>query len=87
MWHAHSASQRAEGLFGALIVRESNDVNAHLYDFDLSEHVIVLNDWTKDILLQKFNKFLHHLEGDENIDSILINGRGINFYYFFNKNS
>ena len=76
MWHAHSSSQRADGLAGALIVREPKDVHSSLYDFDKSEHVMVLNDWTKDILLTKYQKFLY-AEGDEIIDGILINGRGI----------
>lgn len=75
MWHAHSSSQRADGLFGAIIVREPNDINSNLYDYDLSEHVIVVNDWTKEILLTKYQQFLYS-EGDERIDGILINGRG-----------
>ena len=76
MWHAHSSSQRADGLAGALVVRESNDVHSDLYDLDLGEHVIVLNDWTRDILLTKYQKFLYS-EGDEIIDGILVNGRGM----------
>ena len=75
MWHAHSSSQRADGLFGAIIVREPNDINSNLYDYDLSEHVIVVNDWTKEILLTKYQQFLYS-DGDERIDGILINGRG-----------
>ena len=55
MWHSHAASQRAD-LAGALVVW-ANDVHSKLYDYDLSEHVIVLNDWT-DILLVKEIKFL-----------------------------
>jgi FtsP/CotA-like multicopper oxidase with cupredoxin domain len=75
MWHAHSSSQRADGLAGAFIIREANDIHSNLYDYDLSEHIIVLNDWTKDILLTRFQKFMFS-DGNELIDGILINGRG-----------
>lgn len=45
MYHAHSGLHRMNGLFGKLIVREPNDPNANLYDYDLDEHVIILADW------------------------------------------
>ena len=75
MWHAHSSSQRADGLAGALIVRESNDIHQTLYDFDLSEHVIVVTEWIRDVILTKYQKFIYS-DGDEFVDGILINGRG-----------
>jgi FtsP/CotA-like multicopper oxidase with cupredoxin domain len=85
MWHSHAASQRADGLAGALIIREANDVHSKLYDYDLSEHVIVLNDWTDDILLVKEIKFLYS-KGDEIIDGILINGKGVEIKEMKNNN-
>ena len=38
----------AEGLTGAFIVREplSKEPHGDLYDEDLSDHVIMINDWT-----------------------------------------
>lgn len=45
LYHAHSGLHRMNGLFGSLIVREANDPNADLYDYDLDEHSIVLSDW------------------------------------------
>ncbi|NP_001155159.1 laccase-like precursor [Nasonia vitripennis] len=42
-WHSHTFEQRAEGMFGGLIVREP--VNNDLYDVD--EHVLILNEWTE----------------------------------------
>ncbi len=38
-----SAGQRADGLFGAIVVRDPADVNADIYDHDLPEHVIVVS--------------------------------------------
>ncbi|EDW66193.1 uncharacterized protein Mco4 [Drosophila virilis] len=66
-WHSHTEHQRAFGLAGALIVRQPLKLNphAHLYDFDQSEHVIMIQDW------------VHNF--DESVaENILINGRGRN---------
>ena len=38
-----SAGQRADGLFGAIVVRDPTDVNADIYEHDLPEHVIVVS--------------------------------------------
>jgi L-ascorbate oxidase len=78
IWHAHIGSARAEGVFGSLIIRESNDVQSPLYDFDLSQHVIILNDWFNETFHSKFIKYIHHIGNFEKLpDSILINGRGV----------
>lgn len=78
MWHAHSGLQRADGLFGPLIVRQYEHQDAHRdkYDFDLYEHVIMLNDWINDTSIDKFSRH-HHNDGDNKPSSILINGRGV----------
>jgi FtsP/CotA-like multicopper oxidase with cupredoxin domain len=62
---------RADGLFGPLIVRSYNDVHAHLYDFDIPEHVITVNDWANVTALENFLNNIY-LEPS----AILINGRG-----------
>ncbi len=65
-------------MFGSLIVREKNDVQKPYYDFDLSEHVIVLNDWFNTTFQSLFVKYTHYSGTVENLpDSILINGRGV----------
>ena len=46
------------------------------YDIDSNEHVIVLNDWMNQIIISKYTAFLHTY-GDEQINGILINGRGV----------
>ncbi|XP_011290564.1 uncharacterized protein LOC101887614 [Musca domestica] len=66
-WHSHTEHQRAFGLAGPLIVRQPRKENphAHLYDFDYTEHIIMLQDWMGDF--------------DESVaKSILINGLGRN---------
>jgi L-ascorbate oxidase len=61
------------------VVRSSKklDPNSAFYDMDLNEHVVVVNDWNHDTIITKYTQFLHDF-GNENIDGILINGRGFN---------
>ena len=79
-WHAHSSTQRADGIFGAIVIRDSNDINAKKYDFDLPEHVIVVNDWIHIPINSKYMSFLHSY-GDEAISGVLINGKGVDSQY------
>jgi L-ascorbate oxidase len=78
LWHAHSGMQRADGVFGPLVVRQYNKDNVHAnkYNFDLPEHVIVLNDWINETSISKFSAH-HHNDGDNKPSSILINGKGV----------
>lgn len=73
-WHAHSGVHRTNGLVATLVIREANDANADLYDYDLAEHTILLIDWD------------NHMAEDNNPgirnamsvlpSSVLINGHG-----------
>ena len=76
-WHTHSGLQRADGAFGPLIVRKYEDKNPYLskYDYDLQEHIIILNDWVNETTVSKFTNY-HHNEGNNKPTSILINGKG-----------
>jgi len=76
-WHAHSGLQREDGVFGAIIVHENKKNNPYLnsYDFDLKEHVIIMNDWINETAIAKFAGH-HHNDGDNKPNSILINGKG-----------
>ncbi|XP_050416521.1 uncharacterized protein LOC126830218 [Patella vulgata] len=76
-WHAHSGVQRSDGIFGALIIRQSHqsDPHSHLYDYDLPEHSILVNDWLVELTIQKFAAH-HHDDGDNKPRSALINGKG-----------
>ena len=58
-------------------MREKYDINSNLYDYDLKEHVIVLTDWSDEMFTSsKYENFLY-ANGDDTLDSILIQGRGI----------
>ena len=66
-WHSHTDHQRAFGLAGAMVIRQprKQNVHAHLYDFDYTEHIIMLQDWMGDL--------------DESVPKgIIINGLGRN---------
>ncbi|XP_036321487.1 uncharacterized protein LOC118735681 [Rhagoletis pomonella] len=80
-WHSHTGMQRGDGVFGALIVRRprANEAHAHLYDFDLSEHKMILQDWVHTPGVSIFASH-HHSRGDNKPVNLLVNGRG-RFYY------
>lgn len=76
-WHSHIGMQRTDGAFGALIVRKpmKNIQYSNLYDYDLPEHIIVIQDWDIRTGTSSFNSF-HHSIGNNKPKNILINGRG-----------
>lgn len=76
-WHSHIGMQRADGAFGALIVRQpmKNIRYGHLYDYDLPEHIMTIQDWDVRTGTSSFNSF-HHSIGNNKPKNILINGRG-----------
>ena len=78
-WHAHSGLQRADGVFGAFIVRQPPEVEPHVgfYDKDLAEHNIIINDWLVELAIDRFAAH-HHATGDNKPASMLINGK-VNF--------
>lgn len=69
-YHAFADSDRADGLFGAFIVRQSDKIEPQrkLYDEDLKEHVVLLSEWTGDLASQ-------FSESDDVPKAILINGK------------
>lgn len=74
-WHSHTGMQRGDGAFGPLIIREPTDPHAKLYDYDLPEHVIALNDWAHEPGVSMFASH-HHSLGDNKPPNLLINGKG-----------
>lgn len=83
-YHSHAGHQKANGLYGALIVRapEQHNPNSHLFDFDLPEHMIMASEW------------MHHLAEEDFpgvtsrsvlTKSILINGHGRYFNVRFTR--
>uniref|UniRef100_A0AAG5DEL4 Uncharacterized protein n=1 Tax=Anopheles atroparvus TaxID=41427 RepID=A0AAG5DEL4_ANOAO len=72
-YHSHSGHHKANGHYGLFVVRSPTDINRQLYDRDLSEHHIIISDWTLDLV----EKFVPGLQSSTvRVDSILINGRG-----------
>uniref|UniRef100_A0A182VY04 Uncharacterized protein n=1 Tax=Anopheles minimus TaxID=112268 RepID=A0A182VY04_9DIPT len=80
-WHSHTGMQRGDGAFGALIIRKDNDIHELLYDQDLSEHVITVQDWGHEQGVSLFAAH-HHSTGDNKPPNLLINGRGKYFQRF-----
>lgn len=76
LYHSHAGNQKSNGLYGALVVRREE--NSKLYDFDLSEHVVVLSDWMN-ALTEDF--FPGKITTSSYPQSLLINGHG----RYFNK--
>ena len=79
-WHSHAGNQRADGLFGSIVIREPEFTTPYgdLYDYDLPEHIIMVTDWFHEVFLTRAAKF-NHFDKDplsNYPDSILMNGRG-----------
>nr|XP_023019016.1 laccase-1-like [Leptinotarsa decemlineata] len=76
-WHSHIGMQRADGVYGPLIVHipEEEDPHSQFYDYDLSEHTMTIIDWDKQIGIETFLSH-HHNIGDNKPPTLLINGYG-----------
>lgn len=50
--------QKGDGLFGPYIVRRpaGTDPNDHLYDYDLTEHLIFPQEWFHKVIFEDFLK-------------------------------
>jgi hypothetical protein len=66
-----------DGIFGSLIVRQSqkHDVNSNLYNFDLSRHRIIINDWMHELANSRLPGRLLNTKFQDPT-SLLINGKG-----------
>ncbi|BFZ06751.1 hypothetical protein BsWGS_09789 [Bradybaena similaris] len=76
-WHSHSSLQRSDGFFGGLVIRKPYelDPHRHLYDYDLPEHYILLNDWSEKTTGETF-ALEFHSTGRNEPSTILVNGLG-----------
>lgn len=52
-YHAHIEGQRTDGLFGALVIRETDNSNANYLDLP-EQHTVVLHDWWRQPFLSVF---------------------------------
>ncbi|XP_050391228.2 uncharacterized protein LOC126810253 isoform X2 [Patella vulgata] len=75
-WHSHAGVQRADGIFGHLVVSQppSREVHFSLYDEDLAEHTVMVNDWLNQLTIDRFAEH-HHSDGDNKPRLMLINGK------------
>ncbi|CAG4911873.1 unnamed protein product [Colias eurytheme] len=73
MYHAHSAADAADGLAGALIVRQSPrlDPLKKLYDIDATDHTIFVVEWG-----HSMGPLAGITSKVPNAESLLINGKG-----------
>lgn len=78
-WHSHVGMQRADGAFGALLIREpKSDIPPQIrstYDYDSVDHLMIMQDWEHKTGVSSFSSF-HHSIGRNKPKNILINGRG-----------
>ncbi|XP_041972453.1 laccase-4-like [Aricia agestis] len=76
-WHSHSGMQRADGAAGALIIRKpkSQDPHGDMYDYDKSDHVMIVTDWIHELSVGMFTDH-HHSRGDNKPPTLLVNGVG-----------
>lgn len=79
-----TGSQRADGLFGALIVRDPPKSNHHLKLYDYDEHTMMVNDWMH---LESDVGFVRDFHYRSNIapNAMIVNGRG-RFQPFVDQN-
>lgn len=64
-------------MYGSIVVRQppSKDPNSHLYDYDLTTHVMLLSDWLHEDAAERFPGRLAVNTGQDP-ESVLINGKG-----------
>ncbi|KAK5648672.1 hypothetical protein RI129_003564 [Pyrocoelia pectoralis] len=82
-WHAHTGFQKMDGLAGSIIVRQSSikDQHSPLYDYDLSEHVLFVQDWIHELAGNRYPGCRSGRAKCASVsqipDNILINGKGL----------
>ncbi|KAF5301108.1 hypothetical protein FQR65_LT08938 [Abscondita terminalis] len=76
-WHSHTGLQKVDGISGPIIIREAsvNNPYAFMYNYDLSSHVVFLQEWSHEYMDEK-NPGRKYSKVSHNPDNILINGKG-----------
>lgn len=69
--------QKMDGIYGSIVVRQapSLDPNSHLYDYDLTTHIMLLSDWLHEDAMERYPGRLAANTGQDP-ETILINGKG-----------
>ncbi|XP_022088125.1 laccase-5-like [Acanthaster planci] len=75
-WHAHGP-QLADGPLGSLVIRQAapDDVHSGLYHQDLAEHVLLVQDWTHTVFMERYSQVIFH-DVDITPNTMLVNGKG-----------
>ncbi|XP_058802855.1 uncharacterized protein LOC131670893 [Phymastichus coffea] len=74
-WHSHIGSQKADGMFGPMIVNRRDLITAVKALYDQDEHRMIISDWNHlpgDSGITR----MYHYKPDVRPKSILVNGRG-----------
>ncbi|KAG1687825.1 Laccase-2 [Nymphon striatum] len=76
-WHSHSGNHRGDGAAGIMVVRQprSKDPHGDLYDYDLPEHQMVVQDWLLESTTDRFLRH-HFSNGDNKPRTLIVNGKG-----------
>ncbi|XP_018803993.1 PREDICTED: laccase-5 isoform X2 [Bactrocera latifrons] len=76
-WHSHHGLQKFDGIYGSIVVRQppSRDPNSHMYDFDLTTHIMLISDWLHEDAAERYPGRLAVNTGQDP-ESVLINGKG-----------
>ncbi|XP_033122692.1 oxidoreductase OpS5-like [Anneissia japonica] len=84
-WHSHTGVQRGEGMYGPLIVRSPKTIesNSNLYDVDILDHVMIIYDWTSNLVFDNYVSSITGALTYQHTLSILINGKGRNSQYYY----
>lgn len=75
-YHSHIGFERTDGVHGMFVVRVPDDQNVKYYDYDLSDHFMMVTDWINRSGEPLFYEMYHG--GDSYIPyltTILVNGR------------
>ena len=77
LYPTQTGLQKLDGLYGSIVVRQapSHDPNSHLYDFDLTTHVVLISDWLHEDAMERYPGRLAVNPGQDP-DTVLINGKG-----------
>lgn len=69
--------QKMDGVYGSIVIRQapSADPNSHLYDYDLTTHLMVMSDWLHEDALERYPGRLAANTGQDP-ETVLINGKG-----------
>ena len=89
-YHSHIAAQRTDGLYGAIIVRESRNNLKSTFIDDPSQHTLLLHDWYNEWSMDTFMKihttvgyYPYGAEGGRYVNTVGPDGTDVGGYPFW----